>query len=390
MRIVSLTIKKIFRSGIYNGIIIIFVICSVFLMNDSLSEFNHMNYIDSLVEKAGLNGRYVYVARSSKPGNYEDGMYEKMTDYINTQMAALEENKEIDSCYSTSENMGMDEMTGKEVSYFYSDINFLKDVVFDVYKGCWFDEYERTDDAVPVVIGYDFRKDYKVGDRISLDSMDEEGVVVGILGNKKLFLKATMGGTSLDINSCTQISNDMMIVGCDEKQSEGFDSGAYFIKISDENGEKEVMDSLADVADCFSFTKLYDSGKEGNERMLEMKFILAFMAFLICFVGVGASNILEVERNRKETAIYFICGMSEKEQMLMQFIESCIKLYIPTIIGLVIYRNYSNNNTLEDGVYLSLANIVVSFVIISVIALDSFIRVGKINRKFKLLNMLGE
>ncbi len=85
IKLLKISFKNVRQNGIHNMMVMIFVICSVFFMNISLSSFRHCIYQNTLVQASGLYDSYMYTGTPSKQvyyNNSSEDMFLEADNYI--------------------------------------------------------------------------------------------------------------------------------------------------------------------------------------------------------------------------------------------------------------------------------------------------------------------
>lgn len=394
IKLSSITLKNIGRDGIRNIIIVIFVAVSVFLMNISLATFRHCRYLNRLIESSGLYDSYMYAGTPTKQVYYdndEEDMIFKANDYVRRELEnAKTDGSIMDYYYVSQVNASITEDTDIGVDFVFAKHDLLRELSFPVMKGEWFDTYsfEQSEEAlVPIVIGYSLKRNYKIGQIVTLDGFGFDCIVIGVLKRNTLFISPNASGSGIDLNAVTQNANNMVIVA---KEYEDIDA-SLVIRLSDSNREvskRIVLEKIADIVDAFAFDFLADKAYENNIYATQMQTTLSILALLICIIGIGCGNLLSFVRGIKRQAVYFLCGMPAKTGVLSVVFEGLLKLYIPALFGLCMFFRYCRREE-YDGLYVDGVNVLITGLIITVIFAAALYRtflVAKNNSSLKIIH----
>lgn len=386
IKLLKISWKNIGQNGVHNMIVMIFVICSVFFMNISLSSFRHCIYQNTLVQSAGLYDLYMYAGIPSKQTYYDNSsedMFLAADYYVRHALDKTKGEGYISGYFPIYEtNTVIDGNQTAETKFFFANYDLLKDLSFPVAKGEWFDTYSfeaSKDTPIPIVIGYNLKSIYHVGEIVTINGFDDSYIVAGILKPNTLFIHSGAGGSGIDLNSVTQIADDMIIVA---KEAEGY-QGSFMIKLSDNSrdvSEKAVLKEIADVVDTFSFQYLADEAYQSNLFEIQMQITLSILALLICIVGMECGNLLSFVRGKRRLAVYFICGMNKKTSILVNLFEGALKLYCPAIVGFHLFFLYCKKESF-DGLYVDFMNTFFTVLVITLIFAGTLIRTLHIAEK---------
>lgn len=393
IKLLRISLKNIGQNKVHNIILIIFVMSAVFFMNISLSSFRHCMYQNTLVQSSGLYDSYMYAGIPSKQTYYNDSgedMFLAADNYVRKVLDEIERDGDISDYFHICEtNTVIDGNQNKEVKLFFARYDLLKDLSFPMAKGKWFNEYfieDLRDNPTPIVIGYNLKSMYHIGEIVSLDGFDERFIVTGILKPNTLFLHSGVGGSGIDLNSVMQLSDDMIIIA---KESNKY-QGSLIIKLSDDKrdiSEQNVLKGIADVVDTFSFQYLANQAYQSNLFEIQMQTTLSILALLICIVGMKCGNLLSFVKGKRRLAVYFLCGMDKRTSILVVLLEGILKLYVPAVIGFNLFYSYCRKQ-LFDGLYVDFVNVFFTVVIITFIFVGTLIRTLQISKKNEELKIL--
>lgn len=234
-------------------------------------------------------------------------------------------------------------------------------------KGGWFD-----DSGKQVVVTQSMGEQYKIGDKITIEyyennNQDEidiglaktiEKEVVGILANDTIFCPDTIstsistGDIVKNLSSSTGnfygtkgfgiISNDTDL--CIEK-----DCGVVGLLEGKEKQGKELLEDCQEQGRQLGVLSMgSDIVKETREEQDTYKKQLDMFAVcigIISIVSIGGMSYLEICRQKKNHAIYYLYGFTRKEVWLMNNIKYLVMLFFALFVGtwLLLYQMEKRN-----------------------------------------------
>lgn len=340
-KIISVNFKQ---SVLRNIIMIIFVGVSVFLMNISLSRFMHREYINNIVRDCGLYDDYMYVTDSYKSVYYQSGYSDgqdntvnkrqEAREYIRGQLDNLKEKGIVEGFYSVSHfNAPISYDITDRAEFLIYPKELAYELSFPVISGKWFEENVAGNEYTPVVVSSDMSLRFKVGDIIDSRYLEKAGLVVGVLERNAMVITPGAGGNGIDLNDVFTTAENM-IIACVDEISERDEMGTKVIKVSPQN-QQEVFDTIGDITYTFTFKDMSDRAYEGNSLLTEMQTVVFVLMIIVCVTGVSSSNLLETIICKKRYAVYFMCGMDWADSVRISFVQSLIKLFIPSVLGYI-------------------------------------------------------
>lgn len=224
---------------------------------------------------------------------------------------------------------------GNSVNIFSYGIQTCEGLKPQLKSGAWISE--RTDGVSEcVVIG----NKYKIGDTFSEK-----------VGNKtfSFFVTGSLGKTATVISSSRSSSAmraDMLFYEYDSNKngtaviccsSEVIDASGTYGNAFVFGSTEAVCEHLLDTGNVFSMAEIRNNSDE--ELSLKIK---SFLPLAICFaimgliatVGMVCMNLLG---NKRITDVYFTCGMSRKESVLLTLGYMCGIVFAEIIVSAVIY-----------------------------------------------------
>ncbi len=371
------------RHFIRNVLMSLLVILAVFILNFFASNLRYCEYLNNLVKSVGLYGDYMYVGI---PVTYSD-LNGKNSDeaavsqYISEELAALKQEGYI-------EDFSKMQYAGDCVK---ASVELLKDLSYIVERGRWFSEEDCVmgeDGIVPVVIGSNLAKEYRVGDTFYCSETDSMARVIGVLKKNTFFLIGNVGGNGISLSDFSVYSDDLTVIGT-FSEDEYMSNSPFFVKLSSPEYEDVVFEAIADIVDTFSFREMADRAYNENIYIARINGTLAFMAIVVCVTCVACGNMLASSDNRRCQAVYNLCGMEEKTANTLVVVDAVLKVFISAIIGVIVFYRYCGSRSI-GSIYLDVWNGVVTMAAMAiVIVFTSVMPVMKL-MKVSPVSIIGE
>lgn len=213
----------------------------------------------------------------------------------------------------------------------------VADLKFPVSRGIWFDKFDFNDSTIPVVVGSELARRFRVGEKISVYDNDNVFVVIGVLERNAMVLDSGMGGNGANINGLFEIGNNTIIAINDEQ--DGNSLRGAIIKVCPEN-QIAVFNAIGNISYTFTFKDISDKAYSENRLATEIQTIIFFLMMIVCIAGVSSGNLISSIDRKKKYAIYFFCGMNWSTGVLLTLEECLIKLVIPTALGYIVFYKW--------------------------------------------------
>jgi len=221
--------------------------------------------------------------------------------------------------------------------------NFLNLYGIETCKGRMFldEDYQYSDDCLPVLIGYDLQHLYKLGETyiISDGSREVEAKVIGILKNNSTYL-------SLSDFSEISLNNTIVFPFSQERLLQSEEIPDYdmalqsMIMISDGKESLEKISLSLQETDTFfmRFEKLDQSLKKLVDYLspqIEYEIIIASIILFFSMFGLISNLFVMMNNNMVEYAVHMYCGASVYDiikRILIQIGLVIIVSLIPIVI----------------------------------------------------------
>lgn len=215
--------------------------------------------------------------------------------------------------------------------------NLLKidDKFMDVYKlqcveGSLFtkEDFSTTGETIPLLLGYDFRSFYQIGDIIE-DTSGFRYHVVGFLKQSSYFIQP---GKSSEIYSLDRWFVIPVQSGLDDSYE--YDSAimsTYIITDDPSNLQKIQQKSTELGLYTFEFRSFTEQMKQIQERIdLQIKIMGLMFSVVLIFSMIGLiSNLVQfIDTHTKEFAIHMLCG-GQVSSIIRRILTQIILMLIP-------------------------------------------------------------
>ncbi|SFS03630.1 hypothetical protein [Anaeromicropila populeti] len=226
--------------------------------------------------------------------------------------------------------------------------NFFDTFHIGAYKGRLFsnEDFTSNNDVIPVVIGFNLRNQYKIGQEYKFShggtGMQYRGIVVGIL----------------DYNSCYP---DLYYIGINNNlnnsfffpMSDGFINKCFSLSDFHMAIDSTVLitDNLSNIKSIEKFGNNIDllniSYKMYKEFMSDYinhvlpqimyEFMVASIIFIFAVSGMSASLSLYIRKNVKNYAIHLICGARISDLVKQLFYQIFMAMLIPMMFSVYFF-----------------------------------------------------
>lgn len=253
--------------------------------------------------------------------------------------------------------------TDNETQYFTDDL-FFKMIDIQLYKGTFPEEYKSQSDITPVVIGYNLKNQYTLGEEYQVcDCSSAQNIKVKIVG----ILKNNSTIPSLyEIGSSESLDNAVIFPITDRYLSDlanldmAINSTVVFT-----DDKNDLMSIEKKSAKLGLFSIQYQSIQDNiNDYLTILKDKLQNRLVLIGIISCFAifSMILNmlnlISKKKKDFSIHFMTGAT-KGDIISQVIIQVLILFIPAVVILLIYSGFSYTSLISFAFSLILIFLVV-------------------------------
>ena len=251
------------------------------------------------------------------------------------------------------------------------DFNFFNKFKFPIIKGRSFEstDFESTD-SIPIILGYDFSKIFKLNDSIKYyDELEEkikEMKIIGFLEKDNYFFEDTFSPEGLyDLNKYIlyPIENiSKLNVKKDNPNYKYIMRNMYLnsfldtMLISDKDSTylKNLLQSKATDLNLYNIkinngTKLLESYKDMYNTQKKFMLVLFFIIVFFTSINIITSLTNHIMNRRKEYCIHLMCGATTRDIMKRVFFE--VLILISLAFSCMIVVNYFLNKNSAGLLY---------------------------------------
>lgn len=257
--------------------------------------------------------------------------------------------------------------------------NYKKNIIEDINHEQW----QEKDNNIPVILGYNFSKRFKVGDNFHYDGKD-----YSIEGFFKKDILAFDFTSSVDSSFSL---NSSLIVPLNEKQFfENFNYEPITIYF---DGNKEIELSTLDknISNISRDITIKGLDKDLNEFLSELsakrifETVRIFIISLIATSSIAITILYKIMNDKDRIGILFSLGISKAKIFRIFSLEFLINVFVGILFGSVFYlKNYKKVYAffINEGLLINLyVSIVILLVIIFCILLIGFRQMNKLTPK---------
>lgn len=272
----------------------------------------------------------------------------------------------------------------KKVKTLQVSNKFYKIFDLPISDGRFFDEGDFKDiNCIPVVLGYDYRNIYKLGETFNISDLNREGTltckVIGFLKKNTRCIDNVQYSKVLNMNN--HIIYPLMENFTDNTYDSSYflDQGAIFAKDVSKNDEifTEIHEKCKEN-DLWNLTKYtveeqMNYTKEMDKEGIKNDISIFFMIMIFCSIGIITSMLSSIRKRRGEFGVHLLCGAKMKDIIIRIVLEIGIIIggaFIAIVpISLIKYKN------INSIVYLFLFSII----LITVLSIIPIMKIRKLN-----------
>lgn len=188
----------------------------------------------------------------------------------------------------------------------------LQNIQLPLYKGEWFENYEKCDFVA--VVGYEYKNEFEVGKTYTLLCED----------------------TSYDVYICgilephTDLLGNFICLDTNNKVEALDESFVEYYKM------KNIDTNKLDELEIIYFNEMYKETSANATSDNVWNYILIISIIVVFFAGYIGDQLLNVDYQERLFATMFLCGISKKKAFVIQFIQGFFVLLASVIIGRLI------------------------------------------------------
>lgn len=386
MKIFYLVIKSIKYNRKTYLTLAIQLFVSFVLLNVSIAMIMSTNSMKGIVKNAGL-----YEAAYFLP----DSRYYQ--EFSSSETEGTEKIKEVVSKLSDVESYGAiydSEFAKMPHSKEFIRITFISEslankISFPLEKGKWVNS-KNGDGVIPIVIGSDLSKHYKIDDTFSLNINITSGRLIGVYPIKVKVVgimessSKMLNSSGYSLSNLLKEDNNAVIVPYDIKlfNKDILDCGTGIILYPNKNkNNAEIFGQwkkeLSQFGSLTTFNSLIDKDFDETKSIRYIFLSIGTIILLLTIAGLGGNNALAIILQEREYAINFICGMRWSYSILITIIKDLLVILTPWIAAIIstfilnklLFNDYLSLNTTQ--VCLSLFT---SFIIYFITSIEPLFR----------------
>ncbi len=237
---------------------------------------------------------------------------------------------------------------------------------------------KTADGVVPVLIGYDLKKDFKIGDVFTDESNECTYKVVGIMGKGNLWF---LPNGIVEGNPNAE-SLDEVIVEINSQKNGFVGWNSSFVGMSDKknavntvNEAKIIMSKYGISVDIITADKAIDNLREESKEQLTLYMMMMILFLMITIIGISSTAAVTVIMKKQDYGIMQAIGIGSRDIVCMIYIENLIKVMVSAIIAYY----YSSGKvkvisefTFDESLYLMYKNVYI-WILLGIVLLISVI-----------------
>ena len=188
----------------------------------------------------------------------------------------------------------------------------LQNIQLPLYKGEWFDNYEKCDFVA--VVGYEYKNEFDVGKTYTLlcEDISYDVYISGIL---EPHIDLLGNFICLDTNNKVEALDESFV---------------EYYKMN--NIDTNKLDEL----EIIYFNEMYKETSANATSDNVWNYILIISILVVFFAGYIGDQLLNVDYQERLFATMFLCGISKKKAFVIQFIQGFFVLLLSVIVGRLI------------------------------------------------------
>lgn len=205
------------------------------------------------------------------------------------------------------------------------------------------DDFKDTGDVIPIVLGYDFRKWYNLGDIIITDSWgsDQSFQVIGFLDKASFFIDPLKGDEVFWLDKFFVIPLQPDTFNTDLCLCDGAIMSTFFIV--DDSAELRGLQEKSNQLDLYtfefrSFSEQMQHISYDNALVIKSIGLMMIITLLFSLIGIISNLIQFINTHMNEFAIHMLCGSQMKLIIARILWQVLILIFIADIIVLIIHK----------------------------------------------------
>lgn len=203
------------------------------------------------------------------------------------------------------------------------------------------DDFKDTGDVIPIVLGYDFRKWYNLGDIITDSSgSDQSFQVIGFLDKSSFFINPLRGDEVFWLDNFFVIPLQPDTFNSTELYDDAIMSTFFIV---DDSVELRGLQEKSNQLDLYtfefrSFSEQMQRISYDNALVIKSIGLMMIITLLFSLIGIISNLIQFINTHMKEFAIHMLCGGQMKLIIARILWQVLILIFMADIIVLVIHK----------------------------------------------------
>ncbi|MBQ5953792.1 MAG: hypothetical protein IJL47_07135 [Lachnospiraceae bacterium] len=235
--------------------------------------------------------------------------------------------KEHGIIFAPTVQLQPEQRIGKKWFAEINSLDFYCAVPLKLSDGSWFLN-ENHGCTYNAIVPYSLRKQFATGRCYEISFIECGTVsiyVCGILDSDITFGNSYAAG--FDDSNCHML---LCLAKGEESHTDFTSFTHYYVKLKDV--ELEALQALNIDAVCL----MKDAFHQGNYQVVAVPVFLSLILLVLFGTALLGDRFLSAKENEKTFAIYFLCGASTREAVLLQSSVNFVEILIPFLLSLVV------------------------------------------------------
>lgn len=197
-----------------------------------------------------------------------------------------------------------------EVDIIYSN-RIMNEISYQMYKGKWFDDKSEPQ----VILGYYWKKKYKLGEKITLKISDGQvinGVIQGFLKSNSLIVRLNSAGEDMDYSLMLDTIDDRTIITNNSEMINYNTSSGNSISLIAKGEKKDIIKEFSDCP-VTSFNQIRQNSASKMHREMNTSGIYILLILLLLLNSFIIISSINYNVNKEMFKVLYIMGMSKQK-----------------------------------------------------------------------------
>lgn len=364
MKTVELAFRIIKKQKIMNWILCMELAATLFFLSLLINRYEYNYRLVNLVDRANVSKSINYLGKL--PQLYEDKENGSQILYNNKEQSELKRYlksvPEFEGVSSIRDEIIMNKEQEEYNQFTTYDKLTAQRFRTALSKGVWFTDASCEDGRIPVVVVDTGKNGYKIGDCISgnlgkagedYEMQPEDDTiyqfeVVGIVDKKQANVFQPQGQRNYVAGFQSfypEIYLDTVLFLCEEfatrdEVQESSNCIIYLKESTTEERVREIQREISKFGYCNRISDMRDQTIQLLNKKIQSDFPDFFSILCISCIGMISISILNTRRQRKDFAIYQLCGCSKRKTVviyLVYFMQIFVVAFL-LYLGVMMYQ----------------------------------------------------